>query len=800
MSRNEAEARIKINKLLEESGWRFFDDETDAANIRLEVHTKITQADLDRLGDDFDGTGENDGGSKTGSGKVDFLLLDSNSYPFIVLEAKSESIEPLAGKEQARKYAHSLNCRFVILSNGNIHYFWDLKRGSPHQITSFPDPKSVEGYKRSEPDSKRLTRELVNEDYIVLTQHPQYAKEASWLNEHERPNFVSKNNLRFLRPYQLRAIHALQKSVKAGNDRFLFEMATGTGKTLVATAIIKLFLKTANSRRVLFLVDRLELENQALRVFNDLLSKDFTTVIFKENKDDWQKAEIVVATTQSLLFNNKFQELFSPTDFDFVISDESHRSINGNARSVFEYFVGYKLGLTATPRDYLKNINASSTIGNDPREVERRLLRDTYHTFGCKSEEATFRYSLLDGVQDGYLVNPTVIDARSEVTTQLLSEQGFIATFINEEGENHEESYKQREFEKRFFSEATNQLFCKIFLERGLKDPVSKEFGKSIIFTVSQSHAIKITQILNLMADRMYPGKYQSDFAIQVTSVVHDAQQYAINFANNKLSGSGNFNPEYLTSKTRVCVTVGMMTTGYDCTDILNLAMLRPIFSPTDFVQIKGRGTRKHDFTRQLINRQVASEFEGTTKTTFKLFDFFGNYEFFENEFNYDEVLELPAIRTATDNDYKQESLQIKKEYEHLGRDIMASISEEHIGEEGMRIDRRLYEKFGEILKEDPVIVEAVKREHWDLATAYIRDNIFDKPEFFFTLSKLRKAVEADRRVSIQELVEHIFGLTSRFKSRDELLDSEFQNFIRADPPPRRICYPSQEFFQSLCN
>lgn len=354
MSRNEAEARIKINKLLEESGWRFFDDGTDTANIRLEVHTKITHADLDRLGDDFGGTGENDEGSRRGSLKVDFLLLDSNGYPLIVLEAKSESIEPLAGKEQARKYAHSQNCRFVILSNGNIHYFWDLKRGNPHQITSFPDPKSVEGYKRSEPDPKRLTKELVNEDYIVLTQHPQYAREASWLNEHERPNFISKNNLRFLRPYQLRAIHALQKSVKAGNDRFLFEMATGTGKTLIAIAITKLFLKTANSRRVLFLVDRLELENQALSVFNDLLSKDFTTVIFKENKGDWQKAEVVVATTQSLLFNNKFQDLFSPTDFDFVISDESHRSINGNARSVFEYFVGYKLGLTATPRDYLK--------------------------------------------------------------------------------------------------------------------------------------------------------------------------------------------------------------------------------------------------------------------------------------------------------------------------------------------------------------------------------------------------------------------------------------------------------------
>jgi hypothetical protein len=83
---------------------------------------------------------------------------------------------------------------------------------------------------------------------------------------------------------------------------------------------------------------------------------------------------------------------------------------------------------------------------------------------------------------------------------------------------------------------------------------------------------------------------------VQVTSQIPDAQQFTINFANNNLLGSGNFIPAYKTSKARICVTVGMMTTGYDCTDILNIGLFRPIFSPTDFIQIKGRGTRKHDF------------------------------------------------------------------------------------------------------------------------------------------------------------------------------------------------------------
>jgi type I restriction enzyme R subunit len=112
----------------------------------------------------------------------------------------------------------------------------------------------------------------------------------------------------------------------------------------------------------------------------------------------------VVTTVQSLLFNNKYQRLFSPTDFDLVISDEAHRSIGGNARAVFDFFIGYKLGLTATPRDYLKRFDKAEPTTRDPREAERRLLLDTYRTFGCENSQPTFRYSLLEGVKDGYLL------------------------------------------------------------------------------------------------------------------------------------------------------------------------------------------------------------------------------------------------------------------------------------------------------------------------------------------------------------------------------------------------------------
>ena len=194
---------------------------------------------------------------------------------------------------------------FVILSNGNLHYFWDLERGNSYVITSFPTSESVSGYQKVAPDPRRLIDERVGDDYIVLTQRPNYASEAAWKNEDERPGFIQTNKLRFLRDYQLGAIRALQRVVKEGGDRFLFEMATGTGKTLTAAAVIKLFLRSGNARRALFLVDRLELEEQARKVFTALLSADFQTVIYKENRDDWRRAEIVVTTVQSLLFNNK---------------------------------------------------------------------------------------------------------------------------------------------------------------------------------------------------------------------------------------------------------------------------------------------------------------------------------------------------------------------------------------------------------------------------------------------------------------------------------------------------------------
>ena len=114
MPNNEAQARIKINRLLENAGWRFFDDENGKTNIQLEQNTTIIQSDIDAFGEDFENSNR---------GFIDFLLLDDSGFPLCVLKAKKESKLPLDGKEQTRQYTQSINVRYIILSNKNSHYF-----------------------------------------------------------------------------------------------------------------------------------------------------------------------------------------------------------------------------------------------------------------------------------------------------------------------------------------------------------------------------------------------------------------------------------------------------------------------------------------------------------------------------------------------------------------------------------------------------------------------------------------------------------------------------------------------------
>ena len=763
----EGNARIMINKLLSDAGWKLPDIDR-SANVQTEVQNS--------------------------AGFADYVLFDDDHFPICVIEAKKELLSPLVGKEQARGYAEALHCRFVILSNGIEHFFWDIENGSPTKIHVYPTLEQLVLRKEKFNPNRRET-EVIERDYIAQTQLPNFDKNPSFIDEKKRDDFLRSNNLRLLRHYQLDAVNAVKNGIAEGRDRFLLEMATGTGKTVTSCAIMKMFLRLYGVKRVLFLVDRIELESQAQKEFDEILKNDFRTVVWKENQSDWMMAEIVVSTVQSFVSRNKYKKIFKPDHFDLVISDEAHRSLGARSRKVFEYFIGFKLGLTATPKDYLKSVDLDNISVTDPKQYEKRLLLDTYTTFGCESGEPTFRYSLSDGVKDGFLINPKVIDARTEITTELLSEKGYIFEGVDEDGNDVEESFTQRDFEKKFFSENTNTIFCETFLKHALRDPYTQEIGKTLIFCVSQTHAAKITQILNVLADQIYPKKYNSDFAVQVTSSVDNAQRMTIDFRNNSLNGHSSGNPHYRTSKTRVCVTVGMMTTGYDCTDVLNICMMRPVYSPSEFIQMKGRGTRKCDFSQSWITKSEIPDFVDPQKTVFNLFDFFGNYDYFEKDFDYDETLKLPSKSTHITGD--PPANPPSGDVISTKDDPLAELKEILISQGGMKIDRELYKSFKSTVIEDVLIKDVIHKQDYEAAEHALKERIFDASDGRFSLEKLRKSLGVDRKLTVRELLMHAFDLIDHIPSRRECIDEEFDRFDSVHSPNDEVYSLAKEVFEA---
>lgn len=773
---SEAQARITINKLLEAAGWRFVaDGRGGAANIVCEhrVKKKAFAPGAD-LGADFE---------RAPDGFVDYLLLNADGRPVAVVEAKRESIDPLAAKEQARAYAASLGVSHIFLSNGLVHYYWNLRQGNPVKMSRFLPLTELGQAAEWKPDSARLAAAIVDENYIAVSQ------DAAWLrySAAERAEVAVNKKIRLLRDYQLAAVRALQHAALPGKHRFLFEMATGTGKTLLSAAIAKLYLRTENARRILFLVDRLELEKQAADNFTAYLANDgIATVVYKQKRADWRNADVVVTTIQSLATQNRFLTEFAPTDFQLIISDEAHRTISGNNRAIFEYFVGAKLGLTATPRDYLKGVDDKAKQ-DDPRAWERRLLLDTYRTFGCDDGRPTFRYSLRDAVNakpKPYLVNPVALDARTEITTKMLSEDGYrVKVAADENGDESELVFEGRDFERKFFSDETNESFIRCFLDNAKCDPLTGEIGKTIVFAVSRKHATKLVTLLNEAATKRWPGAYGagSDFAVQVTSDVVGAQQMTVDFAYNKLNGKSRWRaaefPDYDTSRTRVCVTVGMMTTGYDCADVLNVVLARPIFSPTDFIQIKGRGTRLFSFKHAASGRAA-------DKDGFALFDFFANCEFFEEEFDYDRKLSLPK-GTGAGGDGGGEGPPLAT-YTNTSPDPLKELVSEAVGADGMRIDREMYrERFAtqaqEAAARHPELREAVAAENWPAAEAIASRLLLERPKDFWNLLRLQQVFRSDRNPSFREILKVVFGLMPAVPTRDQLAEEHFARYVATE-------------------
>ena len=747
---NETEARILIDGKLREAGWRLSDD----ANPNVRAGQRIA-----------------DGGKNL---EADYVLNNKDGFPLAVLEAKKGDSDPLVGKEQAREYAAKLNAPFVLLSNGNLHYFWEIAKSEPHTMETLPSPSDLE-YRRALAPLP-FTAETIARDYIAQAQ-------GKNCPEHKRRNLYD---------YQMDAVRAVQKAAAKGRRGFLLEMATGTGKTLVSAALLKLFFATKNARRVLFVVDRLELQAQAKANLEDYFGGSWRVAVLRENRDDWNKAHVVISTAQFLIAEDRYKKKFSPLSFDLVVVDEAHRAIVGRgARKMFDFFCASKLGLTATPKDYLRGMErtpAASTLGAlAGKEYEARRLRDTYEAFGCESGEPTYRYDLQTGAEAGFLVIPQTVDIRTSITADMLSQRGVAYSVPEDElkGDDEEKRmhrYFGKDYETKYFADATNRAMCEALLKHGLRDPLSNDLGKTIAYCVSQRHAAKIAAILNQMAANKEPDRYHSDFAKQVTSEVVGAQDMARCFAGRTLGGKTRVQglDDYDSDKTRVCATVGMLTTGYDCPDILNICFMRPVFSPSEYIQMRGRGTRLHIFRWYGGGGQKPVERE---KTTFKLFDFFAVCEHMNENHRYDQKLALDGGDSNSNGGGSSGRGDLPPPEERAGAAVYTGgdsvISVTDILSPN-RADNQIQAAAEDALRNDAELKNAAQQNRWEEAEAICNSRHAKSMKILRSLVGDRYERHLERKVTDAELLSLVFAkeIPDNLKTRNELLEEEWKNFL----------------------
>jgi type I restriction enzyme R subunit len=677
---NEAFSRVLIDKALEFSGWNLL----DSHQVRFELNTATGRADY---------------------------LLGGQRGPLCVLEAKREDVDPYDAKEQAKGYAENVKAPFIILSNGREHWFWNYTRKDQdaYRIERLPSRKDLERLllKNLQPP-RPLASEVITSAYLK-----KYI-----------PDFI-------VRRYQIEAMDTIarlfdEKAIR----KFLLEMATGTGKTLLCAALIRRFLATRNAERVLFIVDRIELAKQTLEDFNVVLA-EYKPVLYKTARrrpGELLGSSVVVATLQSLMVDRRYREEFTPFYFDLVVNDEAHRSIYGDAREVVQFFQATRIGLTATPRAYLKNVNVEELQKENPKALEIRLLRDTYNYFGCKPGFPTFRYDIIDAVKDPegpFLCLPKIIDLRSDITTQALDESGW-AVVINEQ----EENFKIKDLERKIFTPARNRVMCEAFLKEAQRDPAGN-IGKSLVFAVNQNHATELTKVFN----GLQPG-----IAVTITSRIDDASSIAKEFRDGKRTE-------------RIAVSVDMLSTGYNCRDLLNIGLMRPIFSPTEYIQIKGRGTRL--FTFKIGN----TEYE---KNNFFMLDFCAVAEYFEEKYDYTIPLKIPREKKAPEpqppypphtgqgepiheggGEIPEPSPQLPREIPIWeGVDTLVSREIHIVGPDGEKVDvmtfRGGYERdIREFVANTPDLKAAVEAEDDDAVETIVNKGFYNRPEMFYSPDKL---------------------------------------------------------------
>ncbi|MCY3014858.1 MAG: DEAD/DEAH box helicase family protein [Planctomycetota bacterium] len=498
-----------------------------------------------------------------GVGYVDYVLWGDDGKPLGLVEAKKTTVNPAAGQQQAKLYADCLEQMhgqrpIIFYTNGYKTYLWDDSAYPPREVAGF--------YKKDELASlvmRRTRKQKLDTRNVKTTIVERY--------------------------YQKRAIGSIAEQFEQARRKALLVMATGTGKTRTAIALVDLLQRASWVKRALFLADRVSLVRQAANAFKAHLP-DSSPVNLVTDKDTEGRVYVSTYPTMMGLIDEtkKGVARFGVGHFDLVIIDEAHRSVYQKYGEIFRYFDASLVGLTATPRE--------------------QVDRNTYELFELEPGVPTDAYELETAVRDGFLVPPKV----QKVNLRFPGEGIDYDSLTKEEQDLWENTDWGDEGSPRqvnagainnwLFNKDTVDKVLQHLMEHGHKVEGGDRLAKTIIFARNHDHAMFIEERFN----HHYPH-LKGSFARVIDNYAKYAQSLIDDFSVKD-------------KEPHIAISVDMLDTGIDVPEVANLVFFKPVYSKIKFWQMIGRGTR---LCPDLFG-------PGTDKADFRVFDFCFNFDFFK--------------------------------------------------------------------------------------------------------------------------------------------------------------------------
>ena len=530
---NEAFARIKIDQLLKDTDWRL----TDGLSVRYEYP-------LD------------DGG------RADYALFDRQGRALAVLEAKSTSVSLSAGEAQGRRYADLLGVPFIFLSNGEEIWFCD--KGQDAHF------RKVETVFSQDDLARRKAARDIRRSPLDIPIDSRIAGGGGRL-------------------HQSACIEAVCREIVNGRRKMLVEMATGTGKTRTAAALLKRLFEANWATRALFVVDRNTLAIQAEDAFAEHLPHLPCYRVPRTGRRFQDEKRVTIVTLQTLV--NEYEK-YSSGYFDLIVIDECHRSIYGQWRRSLDHFDGIKVGLTATP--------CVMQDAPDVDDEDRAAIRDTLRFF--EVNRPTYSYSMSEAIADGHLVPYEIYRAMTARTAAI---DGFSVARSDIDwgaldaatSAELERLFADRDpiiadpsaLERKFTIPERNRAMVREFreiLDNGYTGPNgirrAPDWGKTIVFAVTKRHA----ETLARMFDDVFADKKPSPTTRYADFVVSGQGP------DDSVDGPAKIKRFKKEQFPQILVSVNMLDTGFDCPEVRNLVMARFTHSSILYQQMRGRGTR----------------------------------------------------------------------------------------------------------------------------------------------------------------------------------------------------------------